>query len=328
MNIFKELKEFAKELTLLIVEDDTALNAELYELSKLFFLDVKTACDGAKALEIYKKGSIDIVLSDITMPVMNGVELCKKIKVLNQDQAIIVLSAHNEVEYFVELIDIGIRQFIHKPFKDEEFLYRLLKVCENVFLNKFYKENEEHVVSQKSQHVAIEAESKTIDKILAPKQLSSKKFLTDLQNNSSLWSVIEEDIVTLIEINDDFEIYINYIFEGNLSSGLLLKISELLKKMQTILSQIDFMRQMAGLILDLSTFLKEIDLDSLDSEQKNKFKMVEFIYDDISRFIQTVFVYKDTIDVFYLQDSLKSSIEQFKKSILNSPIQEEEFELF
>ncbi|ABB44247.1 response regulator receiver domain protein (CheY-like) [Sulfurimonas denitrificans DSM 1251] len=328
MNIFKELKEFAKELTLLIVEDDTALNAELYELSKLFFLDVKTAYDGAKALEIYKKGSIDIVLSDITMPVMNGVELCKKIKVLNQDQAIIVLSAHNEVEYFVELIDIGIRQFIHKPFKDEEFLYRLLKVCENVFLNKFYKENEEHVVSQKSQHVAIEAESKTIDKILAPKQLSSKKFLTDLQNNSSLWSVIEEDIVTLIEINDDFEIYINYIFEGNLSSGLLLKISELLKKMQTILSQIDFMRQMAGLILDLSTFLKEIDLDSLDSEQKNKFKMVEFIYDDISRFIQTVFVYKDTIDVFYLQDSLKSSIEQFKKSILNSPIQEEEFELF
>lgn len=136
MNIFKELKEFAKDLTLLIVEDDIALNGELYELSKLFFMDVKVANNGQEGLDLYNKEKFDIILSDVTMPIMNGVELCKKVKIINQDQAIIVLSAHNEVEYFVELIDIGIRQFIHKPFKDDEFLYRLLKVCENVSLAK------------------------------------------------------------------------------------------------------------------------------------------------------------------------------------------------
>lgn len=328
MNIFKELKEFAKDLTLLIVEDDIALNGELYELSKLFFMDVKVANNGQEGLDLYNKEKFDIILSDVTMPIMNGVELCKKVKIINQDQAIIVLSAHNEVEYFVELIDIGIRQFIHKPFKDDEFLYRLLKVCENVSLAKFYKEENEFIMDEETPSATAQTKPKKAGDVLSQKRLSSKSFLTNLQNSGSEWSVIEDDITTLIEINDDFEVYINDIFEGNLSYGLLLKISGLLKRMQTILSQIDFMRQMAGLFLDLATFLKDIDFDSLKDEQKNKFKMVEFIYDDISRFIQTVFVYKDTIDIFYLQDSLASSIKQLKNSVQNLPLEEEEFELF
>lgn len=334
MNIFNELKSFAKDLTILIVEDDISLNDELMALCKLFFSDVAVAYSGIEALDKYKKKQTDIVLSDITMPHMNGVELSKQIKIINPTQDIIILSAHNDVKYFVELIDIGIRQFVHKPFNDEEFLYRLLKVCEQVVLTKFY---ESPNIYEDADAVKIKAEQDKVFKIkakkdltgiIACKQLSSQKFMSELQGNDELWSVLEEDIVTLSEISDDFEFYVNQIYEGNLSAELLMQMGVLLKKIQTILSQIESMREMSYILLDLAVFMQEIDFDVLAHEQKEKFKMVEFIYDDISRFVQTVFVYRDTIDIYYLKDSLKSSVEQLKNSVLNFPIQEEELEFF
>lgn len=330
MTIFKELRSYAKTLTLLVVEDDRFLNEELSSLATLLFKNVRTAYDGAEALAIYKEETIDIVLSDITMPDMDGIELCKKIKVLNPDQDIIILSAHNEVEYFVELIDIGVRQFVHKPFKDEEFLYRLLKVCENVALAKFYAQEQQEETKELEKDVPckiVEKPTQSAASVLAKKQLSSKKFLNQIQQDAT-WNLVSDDITTLIEISDDFEVYINQIYEGELTHKLLVNMSFLLKKMQNILSQIQIMREMAALFLELAEFMQEVDFDALGDEQKQKFKMLEFIYDDIARFVQTVFVYKDTIDIHYLKDSLKSSIEQLKIAVLNAPFEEEEFELF
>lgn len=329
MNIFKELQEFAKDLTLLVVEDDRLLNEELCEISRLFFLDVKCAYNGVEALAIYEKNLVDIILSDITMPDMNGIELCKKIKSINDEQNIIVLSAHNEVEYFVELIDLGIRQFVHKPFKHEEFLYRVLKVCEQISLTKFYNSDSKDIVNHEPcAPVVVKKNIQKVPDIISKKQVSSKNFLNKLQKESDDWNLMSEDIVTLVEISEDFELYVNQIYIGNLSKELLVKMSFLLKKMRGILLQINFMKDMAQIFFELATFVEEIDFDSLEQEQKDKFKMLEFIYDDISRFVQTVFVYKDTIDIYYLKDSLKSSVEQLKISVLNSPMQEEELEFF
>ena len=84
MNIITELKTFGKDLTILIAEDDAALNEQLIELLKIFFKKVYFAYDGADALEIYKNNHIDILLSDITMPRLNGVELCREVKNINR----------------------------------------------------------------------------------------------------------------------------------------------------------------------------------------------------------------------------------------------------
>lgn len=333
MIISKELKAFAKDLTLLIVEDDVSLNEELCFLTKLFFREVKSAHNGVQALEIYKESPSDIILTDITMPHMDGVELCKKIKAINDDQDIIVLSAHSEIEYFVELIDIGIRQFVHKPFKDEEFLYRMLKVCEQISLSRFYDDG---AIAQKIPLASVEIKEevqvlgvkKSTISVLSKKQLSSEDFLQDLQKDSSTWNLISEDISIMIEISEDFEQYVNEIYLGKLSKKLLLNMAILLKKMHGILYQIEVLRSMGAVLFDLASFLEELDFDSLSNEQKEKFKVLEFIYDDISRFVQTVFIYKDTIDVHYLKDSLKSSVEQLKDITLDGDIEEEDLELF
>lgn len=325
MNVINELRDFAKDLTILIVEDDVLLNKELCTLANIFFAEVIVAYNGEEALGIYQNRKIDIVLSDITMPHMNGLDLSRHIKMINSEQDIIILSAHNEVNCFIELIDIGVRQFIHKPFNNEEFLYRLLKVCEQVTLTKFY----ESIEASKETDIPLKTKiRRDVNKIISNKQISSKKFMNELQGNEELWKVLEEDVVTLSEISDDFEFYVNQIYEGNLSAELLEQMGALLKKIQTILSQIESMREMSYILLDLAAFIQEIDFNALAYEQKEKFKMIEFIYDDISRFIQTVFVYRDTIDIYYLKDSLKSSVEQLKNSVLNFPLQEEELEFF
>ena len=138
MSIIKELKLFAKDLNILIVEDQKDLNTELVEVNSLFFKKVDYAFDGLEALELYKQNDYHIVLSDITMPNMNGVELAREIKALNSEQTIVILSAHSELEYLIELIDIGIHQFVAKPFKQEELFYRLLKVSENIIYKEHY----------------------------------------------------------------------------------------------------------------------------------------------------------------------------------------------
>lgn len=330
MKIYKELKDFAKNLTLLIVEDDFSLNEEISSLCGMFFKDVKSAYNGLEGLDIYKKNKIDIVLTDITMPYMNGVELCQKIKTIYDEQSIIVLSAHNEIDYFVDLIDVGIRQFVHKPFKDEDFLYRLLKVCEQVVLVKFYKEEDgaKEVEAHPSFSIKENANIKQDFNLFTHNRVSSQKFMQELKSDASSWNLLSEDINTLIEVSEDFEAYINQIYLGNLNGDLLYKMAFLLKKMHSILVQIKDLGGMADIFYDLSEFIKHVPFDSLSPEKQNKFTILEFIYDDISRFVQTVFVYKDTIDVHYLKDSLASSVLQLKNSVLGQEMEEEELELF
>jgi YesN/AraC family two-component response regulator len=331
MNIASELKVFAKELSILIVEDDKVLNNELIEIASLFFKEVKFAYDGQEGLELYKQSPVDIVLSDITMPFLNGVELSQQIKNIDNTQNIVILSAHSEITYLINLIDIGIRQFVHKPFSDEEFLYRLLKVCEDIVLSREDCSDEIVPLKMKSKVIAKNQEQEKKEKkttITNHIPVNVDDFFKSLKEDSVIWDAVSEDIHTLLELNDDFENYIGLLYSKQINNQALQSIGSILKKMYTILSQIVAMSNMTSVLLNLSSFIDEINYDALSDEQINKLKILEFIYDDISRFINTVFVYKDAIDIHYLEDSLNSSIKQLKQNLSDTPFEEEELELF
>jgi YesN/AraC family two-component response regulator len=329
MNIFGELKSFAKNLTVLVVEDDPLLNGELVELVSLFFKDVKSALNGEEALVIYKENSIDVVMSDITMPFMNGVELSKKIKHINDEQSIIILSANSEMSYMIDLIDIGINQFVHKPFDDQELLYRLLKVSEHVALTKENLETAEEKTEAPNALNAVKSnEEESVTNAIGHTRVDSSTFMQSLVNDELAWSSIEEDINALFDIVEDFEYYIGLLYKQHINQDILHKIASILRKMYTSLTQIEAMGNMSMIFFDLAVFLEDVKLSTLSDEKIKKFKILEFIYDDIVRFVETVFVYKDAIDIYYLEDSLKSSVEQLKQNILDLPFEEEELEFF
>ncbi len=128
----KDIIEYTKNLSILFVEDDDELRTSTAEILRNFFQKVETACNGEEAMEIYLKSPSDIILTDIRMPKVNGVELTKNIYDINDKQAVIVLSAHDESKYLLPLINLGIEQFIKKPIDFQELLGALLKTSRQI----------------------------------------------------------------------------------------------------------------------------------------------------------------------------------------------------
>jgi CheY-like chemotaxis protein len=114
--------------SILYVDDDIELINILSLLLKSHFKNVYTAKDGEEGLEEYKKHLPDIVLSDYSMPNMNGIEMAKNIKKINKNQKIVLISAYNSAKIRSEAEEAGIDSFLNKPIDFGD----LLKVLEGL----------------------------------------------------------------------------------------------------------------------------------------------------------------------------------------------------
>ena len=86
-------------------------------------VDFFVAKDGAIGLEIFKNNlDISIIVSDINMPVMNGIEMIKEIRKLNEDVPCIIMSAHTEQEFKDEAKNLNVSEYMIKPFDFIKFL--------------------------------------------------------------------------------------------------------------------------------------------------------------------------------------------------------------
>ncbi len=132
MNIIKNLQLYAKDFTILLVEDDISFNNEISELLSLFFKEVKVAHNGKEGLNTYLNTPTDIVMSDINMPLMNGYEMVKSIIEQNYNPQIIILSAHDDVVALRDIASIGVEYTVQKPFEDEILYNKLILACKNL----------------------------------------------------------------------------------------------------------------------------------------------------------------------------------------------------
>ncbi len=116
------LTEQTKKLTAMVVEDEKVANELLSSTFKNFFSDVTSAFDGKEALRLYEENIPDIVFVDIIMPEMDGIELSRRIKEINPNQIIIVISASNDIQKISESIEIGVNSFIQKPIDTKKII--------------------------------------------------------------------------------------------------------------------------------------------------------------------------------------------------------------
>jgi len=155
MNI-KKLKKFTENLKILYVEDDVAIADTMIMYLKKFFSDVAFASDGLMGLEVYKQDNFDIVITDLSMPKMNGLEMLKIIKELNPNQVVLITSAHSENNYLFSAIKIGIDGYIIKPYDYEQLNNELYKIAEKINLfqeNEKYKLNLEYLIEAKTKEL-------------------------------------------------------------------------------------------------------------------------------------------------------------------------------
>ena len=131
-----KLTEQTKKLTALIVEDEKVTNELLSSTFKNFFAGVESCFDGDCALETYKEKKPDVVFVDIVMPGMDGLELARKIRDINKDQIIIVISASNDMQKISESIEVGVNSFIQKPIDTKKILELLSNVANMIAKKK------------------------------------------------------------------------------------------------------------------------------------------------------------------------------------------------
>lgn len=106
-----------KNITILYAEDEKDLREVTHQILKGFTKKQYVAEDGAQGLELFKQheNEIDLIITDVNMPVLNGLEMVKEIKKLNMNIPIIVATAFSNKEYLLEAIDIGVDKYVLKP---------------------------------------------------------------------------------------------------------------------------------------------------------------------------------------------------------------------
>src|SRR5512146_1848025 len=109
---------------ILVVDDEPQITRVLRTTLSAQGYDVRTADDGQSALEVLQAWTPDLVITDLAMPRMDGLELCKRLRSASQ-LPIVVLSVRGQDEIKVQALDAGADDYVTKPFSMTELLARV-----------------------------------------------------------------------------------------------------------------------------------------------------------------------------------------------------------
>jgi two-component system phosphate regulon sensor histidine kinase PhoR len=120
----------AVERHILVVDDEEEVRDTLYNVLKSLDYKPHVAASGKEALQILKREKIDVVLSDLYMPEMDGIELLKKVRMENNKVVFLMITAHPTIETAVEAIKKGAYDYLTKPFHIEEVRLKINRALE------------------------------------------------------------------------------------------------------------------------------------------------------------------------------------------------------
>ncbi|ECK6575100.1 response regulator transcription factor [Campylobacter jejuni] len=139
------MSQECKELIILVVEDEVKARESMINILSERFSKVIGAQNGDEGLKKFKKFKPDLAITDIAMPIMDGLDMAREIKEISDDVPIVVLSAYSEKERLLRSIDIGIDKYLIKPVDIEE-LFKVLDylIGEKIEANMLVKISEEY----------------------------------------------------------------------------------------------------------------------------------------------------------------------------------------
>jgi DNA-binding response OmpR family regulator len=127
--------EYLKNKSVLYVEDDEEVLNNISKLLKKFFKEFYTAKDGVSALDIFYEHKFDILLVDIELPKMSGIELIREVRKIDEDVKIIIISAYTKTDYLLESVELWLSKYIVKPLTSSK-IHLVLET-----INSYYMEH-------------------------------------------------------------------------------------------------------------------------------------------------------------------------------------------
>ncbi|MDD2368356.1 MAG: response regulator [Sulfuricurvum sp.] len=162
MAYLKELKAISSSISILYVEDDAALQKSVVDYLRLIFPQVDTASNGEEGLIAFRKKIYDIIITDIQMPHMNGLEMIKAIKEIVPEQEIIITTAFSEVPYLLDALSLHASGYLVKPIDFDDINLILFKIVDKINKyreNELYKESLEEMVRVRTEkNITLEIE--------------------------------------------------------------------------------------------------------------------------------------------------------------------------
>ncbi|MCK4763986.1 MAG: diguanylate cyclase [Candidatus Aminicenantes bacterium] len=131
-----------KSLRILVVDDEETFRSTLKEFLAAYGHYILDAGNGVQALEVLDKADVDLIISDMRLPKMDGITFTHKVIEMERDIPVIVMTAYASIESAVEAMKAGAADFITKPFKFKHILFIIERVLENKQLKEMAVKSE------------------------------------------------------------------------------------------------------------------------------------------------------------------------------------------
>jgi diguanylate cyclase (GGDEF)-like protein len=129
------------QLSVIYAEDDS-FTRELYaEMLRPLTTDLRLACDGTAALQLYLERPCDLLLTDLMMPGMDGLQLCAELRTCNPDLPVVVVSSHDQGDLLLNSVNLGIDGYLIKPVSAELLQRTLTRVSERLVARRQLEES-------------------------------------------------------------------------------------------------------------------------------------------------------------------------------------------
>lgn len=232
----KDIIIYTKNLNVLYVEDSFTIQQQTMKMLSSFFKNIELANNGKIALEVFEKYDFDLIITDIKMPLLDGIGFIETIRNSDKKIPIIVLSAHDDKDYFLKSINAGIDGYILKPYTLEQIIQTLSNIVEKydftVKIKNTIKLKNEFIWNKDTKQLS--KDNKTI-KLSRLEQKIFDFFISSPQSASKSYSEIEyymfdnceDNTKKLKNLINRLRLKLNYdLFETVYSYGYTLKYED------------------------------------------------------------------------------------------------------
>lgn len=171
---------------ILVVDDEQSVRDILQQVLESEGYQVTLAKTGEQAIQLYKQSPFPLVMSDIRMPGMSGIDLLKKISSINSDTQVIIITSHASIETALEALRLGVYDYLLKPFEDID----LIPPVVNRALEKIHMAEE-----NRSLVARLKASNEELQKVNAVlKDLAIRDGLTNLFNHRYFQEALSKEV--------------------------------------------------------------------------------------------------------------------------------------
>jgi len=240
----KDLKELSNSLSILYAEDEEMLRDSMQSTLGKLFKNVYIAKNGQEAISIFKKEKIDLILTDINMPIMSGIEFIAEVNKIENNPIIIVLSAHDESRLLKTLINMEVNNFLNKPVEKDALIKILYKNCSIINDKKLVK-NYAQILEKENDdmrrlNIVLEIKLKQLasqTNKLNKKNKPSKESSKETKDVSYFETLLQDDKDELKDLSEELETNIMLMFQNeNLNIGYIEKLSYIYSKYASVLN--------------------------------------------------------------------------------------------